>query len=64
VTTPSQTPDPWESATFEGNRRQQLQAWAKMSFAEKIEWVEEAHQLAMAFDEARKTARPIVPPKK
>jgi len=54
-------PDPWESCTFEGNERQQLQAWAKLSFVEKIEWLEEADKLAQAFAEARKTARPMFP---
>ena len=55
------TPEQWESTTFEGNRRAQLQAWAKMPFAKKIEWAEEAQRLATAFERARPLARPIVP---
>jgi hypothetical protein len=54
--------DPWTSVSFEGNRRQQLQQWAKIPFAEKIAWLEEAQRLADDFAKARPHIRPIVPP--
>jgi len=53
--------DPWETGTFGGNRRHQLREDAKLSFAEKIKWVEEAQRLAEAFEKARPFAKPLVP---
>jgi len=54
------TPEQWANTTFEGHRRDQLREWAKMSFAEKIEWLDEAQDVVDAFEAARKHARPIV----
>jgi len=52
--------DPWETGTFEGNRRYQLREDAKLSFAEKIKWVEEAQRIAEMFEKARPRATPLV----
>lgn len=46
-------PDPWAAATFEGNEREQLQRWAKLSFEGKIEWLEEAYRVSRALQESR-----------
>lgn len=43
----------WDAATFEGNEREQLQRWARMSFAEKLVWLEEADRLSRKFEAAR-----------
>jgi hypothetical protein len=45
--------DPWAVATFEGNEREQLRRWAKMTFTEKVRWLEEAHRLSMKFEATR-----------
>ena len=45
--------DPWEVATFEGNEREQLRRWAKMSFTEKVRWLEQAHRLSIKFESTR-----------
>ncbi|HEY4328837.1 MAG TPA: hypothetical protein VGN88_03810 [Phycisphaerae bacterium] len=55
------TEEQWRSTTFEGNRREQLQAWAKLSFADKMKCVDEMQRIATAFERARPLARPIVP---
>jgi len=62
---PQTTLDPWAEASFEGNRRSQLIEWNSMTFIQKIDWLEEGHRLAMDFENARKSVRPIVdlPPK-
>jgi hypothetical protein len=54
--------DPWATATFEGNRREQLQRWAKIPFAEKIAGLEEMQRISQAFQKARMTRRLVVPP--
>jgi hypothetical protein len=46
--------DPWADCTFEGSELATLRESAKLSFAEKIAWLEQAHQLAMKFQEARR----------
>ena len=55
---------PWDTGTFEGNRRHQLLEGAKLSFAEKIKWVEEAQRIAEAFEKARPLATPVISRKK
>ena len=55
-----QNEDWWESTTFEGSRREQLQDWARMTFTQKIEWMEEAQKIAMAFEKNR-LARQTLP---
>ncbi len=47
----------WASTTFEGSRREQLQQWGKMTFTQKIEWLEEAHKLALQFEKNRVAPR-------
>jgi hypothetical protein len=51
--------DPWQNATFEGNRREQLQRWAKIPFAQKIENLEEMQKIAVSFQNAKVTTRPV-----
>ena len=51
----------WASTTFEGSRREQLQQWGKMTFTQKIEWLEEAHKLALEFERNHLAARAHVP---
>jgi hypothetical protein len=51
--TPAQK-DPWADCTFEGSELATLRESAKLSFAEKMAWLEEAHQLALKFQEARR----------
>jgi hypothetical protein len=45
---------PWASCTFEGAELATLRQAAQMTFAEKIAWLEQTHQLALAFQEARR----------
>ena len=47
-----------ESTTFESDRVAHLRALAKMSFADKIRWVEVLNELAAAFDCAGPLAGP------
>jgi hypothetical protein len=51
--TEPQIQNPWAAATFEGNEREQLQRWAKMSFAEKVRWLEEADRMSRKFEAFR-----------
>jgi hypothetical protein len=51
--------DPWQNVTFEGNRREQLQRWAKLPFAQKIQNLEEMQKIAVSFQNARATSRSI-----
>lgn len=47
-------PDPhsWEQG-FEDHERQQLQRLAKLSFAEKLQWLEDAHKLVLQLQKSR-----------
>ena len=56
---PSQIEQSWDAATFEGNEREQLHRMAKLPFAEKIRWLEEAQRLSVALQQARAKSRPI-----
>jgi len=44
--------DDWESATWEGAARATLRRSAAMTFRERLQWLEEATQLAVAFSQA------------
>jgi hypothetical protein len=46
--------DPWAECTFEGAELATLRAAAQLSFAEKIAWLEQAHQLSLRFQEERR----------
>lgn len=46
--------DPWEDCTFEGAELATLRAGTRLSFAEKIAWLEEAHRIALMFQESRR----------
>ena len=46
--------DPWQDATFEGAELATLRQGAKLSFAEKLAWLEESHRLALKFQETRR----------
>jgi hypothetical protein len=39
----------WEVG-FEGHEKAQLSRLAGLSFAEKMKWLEEAHQMVLAFE--------------
>ena len=46
--------DPWAATTFEGAELSTLRQGARLSFAEKIAWLEQAHQLALKFQAERR----------
>jgi hypothetical protein len=46
--------DPWSACSFEGSELATLRTAAMLSFVEKIAWLEEAHQLSLQFQEARR----------
>jgi len=50
----AQPGDPWAECTFEGAELATLCQAAAISFAEKIAWLEQAHQLALKFQEERR----------
>lgn len=58
----SQMPDDidWSLTTFEGLRRKQREEFAALSFAEKLERIEQMNEIVEVFDAARglNTARP------
>jgi hypothetical protein len=51
---PTNQHDPWADCTFEGSELATLREGAKLTFAEKIAWLEQAHQLALKFQETRR----------
>ena len=46
----------WESCTFEGARKQVLLAGLQATFREKLEWLEQAEEVALKFRLSRDTA--------
>lgn len=50
---PKRKPDPWDACTWSGARRDALELGARLSFREKIMWLEEGAKLALAFRTAR-----------
>jgi len=48
------TEDPWADCTFEGAELATLRQGAKLTFAEKLAWLEQAHQLTLKFQEERR----------
>ncbi len=46
--------DPWDSSTFEGAELATLRQAAKLTLAEKLAWLEQAHQLALKLQESRR----------
>jgi hypothetical protein len=44
--------DDWESGTWEGAARATLRRSAAMTFRERLQWLEEATRLAVAFSQA------------
>jgi hypothetical protein len=50
---PEEEPDAWDLCTWSGARRDVLELGARLSFREKILWLEEAARLAAAFKAAR-----------
>ena len=53
-TNPEGARDPWQDTTFEGAELATLREGAKLSFAEKLAWLEDAHRLALKFQETRR----------
>jgi hypothetical protein len=47
-------PAAWGSCTWNGSRRDVLALGARLSFREKILWLEEGARLALAFEAARR----------
>jgi hypothetical protein len=46
--------DPWTQCTFDGSQRANLRRLAALSFAEKLNWLADARQLAQSFQNARR----------
>ena len=46
--------DPWEDCTFEGAALATVRNSAKLTFAEKIDWLEDVHRMALRFQETRR----------
>ena len=46
--------DPWADCTFEGAELATLRQGAKLTFEEKLKWLEDAHRLALKFQETRR----------
>ena len=45
--------DPWDDCTFEGSELAHIRRLARLSFAQKLTWVEDAYQVSLAFLECR-----------
>ena len=50
---PEKEPDAWDACTWSGARRDVLELGARLSFREKILWLEEGARLTLAFKAAR-----------
>jgi len=50
---PEEEPGAWDACTWGGARRDVLELGARLSFREKILWLEEGARLALAFKAAR-----------
>lgn len=48
----------WSLTTFEGLRRKQHQEFAALSFAEKLERVEQMNEIVEMFASAKRTGQP------
>jgi hypothetical protein len=46
-------PDPWAAASWEGAELATLRAGARLTFAEKVAWLEQAHRFALQCQQAR-----------
>lgn len=55
----------WAACTFRGARRDTLLRSAKMTFREKLEWLEESETLALRLQASRVRVRetPVHPPR-
>lgn len=51
---PGPTDEQWAECTFEGAELVELRRTAAIPFADKIEWLEEAHRLSLRFQENRR----------
>jgi hypothetical protein len=47
----------WE-AGWDEHRQRQLERLAKLSLAEKLEWLEQAHRVVMQLEKSRRAAGP------
>ncbi len=56
TTSASQVPTDaqWAECTFEGAELVELRRAAAIPFADKIEWLEEAHRMSLKFQEERR----------
>jgi hypothetical protein len=46
--------DAWFDCTWEGSELAMLRHAATLTFAEKLAWLEDAHRMALKFQEARR----------
>jgi hypothetical protein len=46
--------DPWAACSAEGAELAELRRAAKIPFADKIAWLEEAHRISLKFQETRR----------
>jgi hypothetical protein len=58
---PEKDPGAWDTCTWSGARRDVLELGARLSFREKIVWLEEGARLAPAFKAAREQQKPNPP---
>jgi hypothetical protein len=54
---PDKEPGAWDACTWSGARRDALELGARLSFREKILWLEDGARLALAFKAAREQRR-------
>jgi hypothetical protein len=46
--------DPWAESTYEGAELAQLLYGARLTFDEKVSWLEQAHRISLQFQENRR----------
>jgi len=51
---PPPAEDPWWECSVEGAELAELRRAAKIPFADKIAWLEEAHRMSLKFQETRR----------
>jgi hypothetical protein len=46
--------DPWADCTWEGSELATLRHAARLTFAEKLKWLEDMHEISLMFQAARR----------
>lgn len=49
---------------YAAHRREQLQRWALIPFAEKLRWLEESHHMVLALQKNREAPQVLAEPNK